>query len=612
MDTFTAWIGGKIMSTQSTTPDSDIDVRTIREKYSAERGKRLRSAGTDQYNFAEGKYARFDRDPYSVAPPERIPQHESLDVLIIGAGFGGIEMGATLRRQGIDNFRIVDVAADFGGTWYWNRYPGLRCDVESYIYLPYLEETAYVPTERYVRGSEIFAYCQQLGRHFKLYDRALFQTKITGLRWIEEESRWLVATSRGDAFKTRFVTTQSGIFSRPQLPGIPGIEDYKGRAFHSARWDYEYTGGNSDGGLCRLFDKKVGVIGTGTTALQIVPELARAAKSLTVFQRTPTAVGVRDNGPTDLQWFKSLPRGWQKARERSFNQIANGENVECPIDDGWARFFRRLIDAAESIPAQLRTPEAIAAAQERADFQYNEIVRARVEEIVRDPQKAAQLKAYYRTLCKRPGFSDDYLPAFNQDYVSLVDVSGGIERMTGCGVVVDGTEYELDCVVFCTGFELGTTWAHQAGYDVIGRNGQLLSEKWSTGLRTYHGLFSNGFPNIFFMGLTQTGTTISVPHMLQEQVNHLSWIIKRCIDEGKVIVEATDDAEAGWQEVIGQVNAFRRPFQEACTPGYFNADGRPQDTRSAIGSGIYFPSTRFFDMWAEWRSCGGFAGLSVS
>jgi cyclohexanone monooxygenase len=600
------------MSTGSAAPGHDIDVQAIREKYNAERDKRFNPAGADQYNFAEGKHAHFDRDPYAVAAPQRAPLRESTDVLIIGAGFGGIQASATLRRLGIDSFRIVDVAADFGGTWYWNRYPGLRCDVESYIYLPYLEETGYMPTERYVRGSEILAYCRQLGRHFRLYERALFQTKITGMRWNDAQCRWLVETSRGDQINARFVATQSGIFSRPQLPGIPGIEDYRGRAFHSARWDFEYTGGDSDGGLSRLTDKKVGVIGTGTTALQVVPELAAAAGSVTVFQRTPTAVGVRDNGPTDRDWFKSLPDGWQKAREKSFNQIANGENVECPVDDGWARFFRRMIDAAETIPAHMRTPEAVAAAQERADFQYNEIVRARVDEIVRDSHKASLLKAYYRTLCKRPGFSDDYLPAFNRANVSLVDVSGGIERMSRLGVVVGGEEHVLDCVVFCTGFELGTTWAHQAGYEVIGRNGRRLSEKWSAGLRTYQGLFSHGFPNIFFMGLTQTGTTISVPHMLQEQVDHLTNIVKRCMDENKTMVEATDSAEAGWQEVIGQINTFRRPFQEACTPGYFNADGRPEDMRSAIGSGIFFPSTRFFDMWAEHRRRELLPGLSFS
>ena len=591
-----------------TTPPN---VAALRARYEEERRKRLRPEGTDQYAFAEGDLARFALDPYAPPPAPRAPRQEELDVLVIGTGFGGIQTAATLKRHGIGNFRMVDTAADFGGTWYWNRYPGLRCDVESYVYLPYLEETGYIPTERYVRGREILAYCQQLGRHFGLYERALFQTAITGLRWDDAAARWEATTSRGDIFRARFVTTQSGIFSRPQLPGIPGIESFAGPAFHSARWDYSVTGGSTDGGLSGLADKRVGVIGTGTTALQVVPELARDALSVTIFQRTPTAVGVRDNGPTDLAWFKSLPKGWQRARIESFNAIGNGENVPCPLDDGWARFFRRMIAAVESIPEAERTAEAIGLAQEAADYAYNEEVRARVDSCLRDPAKAALLKAYYRTLCKRPGFSDDYLPACDRDNLAIVDASGGIERITPAGVVVDGVEHKLDCLVFCTGFELGTTWQHQAGYDIMGRDGMLLSEKWGQGIRTYHGLFSRHFPNIFFMGLTQTGTTINVPHMLQEQAEHLAWIVARCLESGLSRVEASEAAESGWQDTIEAVNEARRPFQQACTPGYFNAEGKPEDRRSAIGSGIFFPSTRFFQMLADWREAGAFEGLVV-
>lgn len=593
------------------TADRTLDIAEIRARYEAERVKRLRPAGTDQYVFTEGKFARFADDPYVGPAPERAALDEELDVLVIGAGFGGLQAGKTLRAAGIDNFRIVDAAGDFGGTWYWNRYPGLRCDVESYIYLPYLEETGYVPTERYVRGREIFAYCQLLGRHFRLYERALFQTKITGMRWDEGAARWTVTTSRGDTFRARFVTTQSGIFSRPQLPGILGIEDFAGHAFHSARWDYAYTGGSTDGGLTKLADKRVGIVGTGATAIQIVPELAKDALSLTIFQRTPTAIGVRDNGPTDLEWFKSLSPGWQKERMVTFNQIGNGEKADCPVDDGWARFFRRMIAAVEALPESERTPEAIGAAQEAADYEYNEIVRARVDEYVRDPAKAALLKAYYRTMCKRPGFSDDYLPACDRENVTIVDVSSGIERITPTGMVVDGVEHPLDCLIFCTGFELGTTWAHQAGYDIVGRGGQLLSEKWGKGISTWNGLFSHGFPNIFFMGLTQTGATVNVPHMLQEQVDHLTWIIRNALDTGKAAVEATPEAENAWQYTIAAVNEARRPFQESCTPGYFNAEGNPEDRRSAIGSGMFFPSTEFFRMLAEWRQSGDFAGLEI-
>ena len=578
-----------------------------------ERDRRLLAAGTDQYTYAEGAFARFADDPYAEPGAAREPVVRDLDALVIGTGFGGIECAATLSKAGVNDFLMVDWSSDFGGTWYWNRYPGLRCDIESYIYLPYLEETGYMPTERYVRGQEIFDYCRLLGRHFDLYRRTLFQTKVSSMTWDHEAARWIVTTSRGDELRARFVTTQSGIFDRPQLPGIAGIDEFEGAMFHSARWDYEFTGGDSSGGMTRLHDKRVGVIGTGATALQIVPELARDAREVVVFQRTPIGVGLRDNGPTDTEWFRSLPPGWQKDRAVSFNHLLNLEDVPCDVDDGWARFHRRMIAAEKAVPEHHRTTEELEAAKERADFEYNEIVRARVDAEVRDESKRALLKAYYRTLCKRPGFSDDYLPAMNRDNVTLVDVSSGRERITARGVVIDGTEYELDCIILATGFEIGTTWSHRAGYEVIGKDGIKVAEKFAEGMRTYHGLFSAGFPNLFFLGLTQGATTTNVPHMLQEQSDHVTYIVTRALAEGMTRVEATDEAEAQWGEEIAAVNRARRGFQEMCTPGYFNAEGKAAtDTRSGITSGSYRPSTRFFAMWQDWRDAGDFAGLTVS
>jgi cation diffusion facilitator CzcD-associated flavoprotein CzcO len=503
---------------------------------------------------------------------------------------------------------MVDRAADFGGTWYWNRYPGIRCDVESYIYLPYLEETGYMPSERYTRGGEILAYIQGLGQRFGLYDRALFQTKVSGMEWDEAASRWVVTTDRGDVIRARFVTTQSGIFDRPQLPGIPGLAGYKGHIFHSARWDYDFTGAD----LERLADKRVALIGTGATGLQLVPELARAAEHLVVVQRTPSAVGVRDNGPTDPEWFASLPPGWQRQRIEGFTALANGEDVECGIDDGWVRFFRRMIAAEQSVPADARTREAVEQAKELADYEHNEMVRARVDELVRDPAKAELLKAYYRTLCKRPGFSDEYLPAISRDNVELVDASSGATELSPDGLVIGGVEYAVDLVILATGFELGTTWSHRAGYDVVGRDGVRASEKFAEGLRTYQGLYSVGFPNLFFTGLTQGGTTTNVPHMLQEQADQVTYLVGRALAEGWATVETTEEDEAAWQEEIAKVNELRRPFQEACTPGYFNAEGRVSDTRSSIASGGYRPAPAFFRAWREARSRNEIPGLVVS
>lgn len=597
------------MSEENNQRSVEIDAEALRQRYEAERVRRLNSSGTEQFIFAEGQFAAFAEDPFAVEVTPRESVTEDVDFLIIGAGIGGIQLAAALQKAGIHSFRMLDVAADFGGTWYWNRYPGLRCDVESYIYLPMLEETGYVPTELYVRGSEIFTYLKNLANHLNLGPHALLQTRVKDAAWDEESARWVIHTDRGDTLRARFVSTQSGLFNKPQLPGVKGINDFKGKAFHSARWDYQYTGGTPDTPLDKLGDKRVAVIGTGTTALQVVPELAKAAKELFVFQRTPTSVGERNNAPTDVAKFKAQPPGWQAERIKGFNKLSMGEPADCEVNDGWTRYFRLMIEAAASVPPEDRTPEALGKAQEMADYQLNELIRSRVDTIVRDENKASLLKAYYRTMCKRPGFSDDYLPAFDRENVHLVDASGGIDRITENGVVVAGNEYEVDCIVFCTGFEIGTSWNHQAGYDIVGREGVRLSEKWAEGPVTFHGLFSKGFPNLFFMGVTQTAATINLPQMLQEQADHIVHLVSHCLNNSVRSVETTEAAEQAWQITIADNVASRRSFQEACTPGYYNGEGKVYDRRNAIGNGWYMPSTGFFDMWAQWRQAGKFEGL---
>jgi cyclohexanone monooxygenase len=589
------------------------DLETLREKYRQERDKRIRLAGVDQYPVLAGELTRFADDPYVQEQIAREPRRAEVDVLIVGAGFGGLQTAVTLHNAGVHEFVMVDVAADFGGVWYWNRFPGIRCDTESYVYLPFLEETGFMPTERYSTGEEIFGYCQLLGHRFDLYGRALFQTKVTGMQWDENARRWMVCTDRGDQLAARFVATQSGIFSVPRLPGVPGIASFRGRVFHAARWDYDYTLGDMHGGLDGLRDKHVGVVGTGSTGLQVVPMVARDAASLTVFQRTPTAVTERANGATDPEWFNALPPGWQKQRVESFTQLSCGMDVDCPIDDGWTRYFRHMLAAAHAVPDDERTPERLEAAAEAADYEWNELVRARVDEFVADARTAETLKAYYRTMCKRPGFSDTYLQAFDQPNVTLVDVSASdIDKATERGLVVDGVEYELDCLIFATGYEIGTTWTQQAGYDVVGRGGRRLSQRWANGPITYHGLFSHGFPNLFFMGLTQTGTTLGITRTLQEQADHLTYVIRHCLDSGWSAVEATVEADNEWQEAIERCNQRRRAFQEACTPGYYNAEGNPDDRRSSPGSGIYSPATEFFALLADWRAAGDMAGLTCA
>jgi cyclohexanone monooxygenase len=586
----------------------------IRAKFAAERARRLRSDGTSQFSFAEGALGDFDKDPHAGQITDRDPFTDELDVLVIGGGFGGIQAAIWLQRAGVEDFRIVDVAGDFGGTWYWNRYPGLRCDTQSYIYLPMLEETRFMPAERYTTGSEILQYSSLLAKQFGLYDKAVFHTRVTGMKWHESERRWRVTTDRGDELRAKFVTTQSGIFNRPQLPGIRGIEDFEGHAFHTARWDYEYTGGERTGQLSGLADKRVAVFGTGTTALQVVPELAKHAKQLTVFQRTPTSVGFRENGPTDPKWFESLEPGWQQKWIEAFNLICSGARVEAaPIDDGWTRYFDHLNESVDRVPVDEQTPELLEKVIEAADFEWNKMLRARVDALVEDETIADGLKAYYRTLCKRLGFSDEYLQVFNQDNVDLVETLTAQDlTIVPKGVEFNGALTEFDCIIFATGFEIGTSWVHQAKYDPIGRDGLKLSDAWADGIKTFYGFHAEGFPNLILLGMTQTATTLNVPHMLQQQVRHVSALIAECLEQGIEAIDATHEAVENWQAVMAEKNAQRLSFIEACTPGYLNAEGKgPADGTSALASGVYHPSYEFWEILEGWRKAHNFAGLRV-
>ena len=413
------------MTTTSFDPDA------LREKYREERDKRLRADGNEQYVEITGEFARYLDDPY-VAPLERGPLHDDVEVLIIGGGFGGLLAGARLREAGIDDIRLIEKGGDFGGTWYWNRYPGAACDIESYVYLPLLEEIGYIPKEKYAQAAEILAHSQAIGRHFDLYRNACFQTEVTEMRWDEATGRWIVRTNRGDEMHARFVVMANGPLHRPKLPGIAGIESFEGHTFHTSRWDYDYTGGDSDGGLTGLADKRVGIIGTGATAVQCVPHLGASAKQLFVFQRTPSSIDVRNNRPTDPEWAASLEPGWQQRRMENFNNLVSGiPEPEDLVDDGWTDIIGNLLIRIQREGADL-TPDGLMATMELADFEKMEQIRARVETIVNDPDTAEALKPWYRQFCKRPCFHDDYLDTFNRPNVHLVDTEGrGVERITG-------------------------------------------------------------------------------------------------------------------------------------------------------------------------------------
>ncbi len=591
----------------------DFDPDALRERYRAERDKRLRPDANDQYIEVKGDFRHYVDDPYVEPGFSRPPLTDTVDAVVIGGGFGGLLAAARLREAGVEKIRIVEKGGDFGGTWYWNRYPGAQCDIESYIYLPLLEETGYIPKEKYSFAQEIRDHSRRIGEHFDLYKDACFQTEIREIRWLEDEQRWLITTNRDDAMKARYVVMSNGPLNRPKLPGIPGIDSFKGHSFHTSRWDYDYTGGDSYGNLTRLADKRVAIIGTGATAIQCVPHLGRWAKQLYVFQRTPSSVDLRGNKPTDPAWAASLEPGWQKRRMENFNiLVSGGMQDEDLVSDGWTDIIRNLISIAAVRGDKPMTMEEAQVAMEIADFRKMNQVRGRVDSTVEDKGAAEALKPWYRQFCKRPTFNDDYLPTFNRDNVALVDTGGsGVERIDETGLWMDGIHYEVDCIIFATGFEVGTSYTRRAGFEIVGRDGLTLSDHWANGLRTLHGAMSHGFPNCFHMGVNQSTLTPNFPHLLDEQSRHIAHVVGEANLRQASVVEPTAEAEAGWVQTIVDTARLNLEFRQACTPGYYNGEGRAGGN-DGLFAGLYGPGpVAFFSLLQSWRE-NGMEGLEIS
>ena len=589
--------------TQDTVPD--FDPVALRKKYRAERDKRLRNEGSSQYRYVDGEFAHLLDDPYVEPGFTREPLTDDVDVVVIGGGFGGLMAAARLREAGVKRVRIIEKGGDFGGTWYWNRYPGAACDIEAYVYMPLLEELGYVPTEKYARAPEIFAHSQAIGRHFDLYKDACFQTEVTELRWDEDQARWLVSTDRSDRIRARYVCMSTGPLQRPKLPGIPGGESFKGHAFHTSRWDYAYTGGDAGGGMRGLEGKRVGIIGTGATAIQAVPHLGESAGHLYVFQRTPSSVDARYNRQTDPQWASSLEPGWQQKRMDNFNLLVSGGVAdEDMVADGWTEILSpigRAMLAGEDAQAKIQLN----------DFARMERIRARVDQIVGDPATAEALKPYYDQMCKRPCFNDFYLETFNRPNVTLVDTQGqGVEAITERGVVVGGREYELDCLIYGTGFEFQTDYARRTGFQTYGRGGLSLSDKWKDGVSSLHGMTTRGFPNMFILGNAQSANTPNFTHMLNEASKHVAYIVKHCDERQVRSIEPTQEAEDAWVAEVMSFAGVRRTFEQECTPGYYNNEGAPSDLTARnnyYGGGPVV----FIQLLNDWRAQGGLPGMDV-
>jgi cyclohexanone monooxygenase len=599
-------------------PDLDFDPEALREKYRIERDKRIREDGENQYIEAAAQFAHYaDDDPYVDPGYERDPLDLDVDVVVIGAGFSGLMAAARLKERGITNFRIIEAGGDFGGTWYWNRYPGAQCDIESYCYLPLLEETGYMPKEKYSYAPEIYAHTRRVGEYFGLYDDTIFQTRVSEVKWLEDAKRWQISTQRNDNIRAQFVVQATGPANRPKLPGIPGITDFKGHTFHTSRWDYDYTGGDHHGGLTKLADKRVAIIGTGATAIQCVPFLGQYAKKLYVFQRTPSSVDLRGNKPTDEDWYRQQRPGWQRARRENFAAVLTGQNFgEDLVKDGWTDIARRIgisLMNRRQDSGDLDMEEIMLRA-EIADFQKMNEIRGRVDATVVKPPAAESLKPWYRQFCKRPTFNDEYLATFNRPNVELIDVSDskGVERITANAVVANGVAYEVDCIIYATGFEITTSAHRRVDFDTIGRGGQSLYDHWANGFRTLHGLASHGFPNWFTIGINQNGLSPNMTAMFDDQAVHVAYIVDEVKKRGAQTIEVTADAEDAWvKQIIALAGTGATAFLEQCTPGYYNREGK--GTGGNMQNSPYAPGINAFNALLEqWREQGTLEGMTLS
>jgi cyclohexanone monooxygenase len=594
-----------------------IDIPAMRQKYRQERDKRLRKEGNEQYLETKGKWAAsYEIDPYKPVMP-RMPITGETDVVILGGGYCGMMAAIQLRKAGLQNFFTVDHGGDFGGTWYWNRYPGIQCDNDAYCYMPLLEETNYMPSKKFTDGYEIQQHCQVIARQYQLYDNALFHTLIQSLKWDAALNRWRVVTNRGDDIKARFVVIANGPLNKPKLPGIPGISSFKGKLFHTARWDYDYTGGSwKQPELTRLADKRVAIIGTGATAIQVVPYLGKYAGQLYVIQRTPSSVDLRNNQPTDVSWFKSLQPGWQQERIRNFHhaameRLAPGEpDLICDI---WTEINRNL-SAEFDHSGWPGTPEEFMARREIMDYRVMERLRQRVEEIVKDPATAEALKPYYRFLCKRPCSNDEYYPTFNRPNVKLIDVSGaqGVERLSEKGFIHNGVEYQIDCLILASGYEVTNELHRRWGIDTIaGRNGVSIYDYWADGLKTHHGIMAHGFPNMFFTGFTQAGVNATNSATFIAQGRHIGYIASEALKRGAVTVEPSESAQDGWIRHVRAVANDVSQFARECTPSYFNNEGEEKLRwifGEPYGPGFY----AFEELLQKWREAGDLKGLVLT
>lgn len=619
----------------------------VQQKYQEEKNKRFRPDGNFQYvePAKDGKLRSFLNDPW--VEQDKTASQEAVDgsfskFLIVGGGFGGLLFAVRLIESGVSpsDIRFVDSAGGFGGTWYWNRYPGLMCDVESYIYMPLLEEMNYMPKHKYAMGTELRDYANSIAEKYELSDKGVFSRGVKSMTWDNDKKEWQVQTTANgtntpDAtLRAQFVIMATGLLVAPKLPGVPGIESFNGNIFHTSRWDYKATGGSpKDPILTNLKDKKVGILGTGATAVQAVPHLAQYAKHLYVFQRTPSSVNTRDNKETDPSEWKHVianKKGWWWDRNINFSShLTHTEPIPevDMVDDWWSKnkAYCALIGynkpiKPEEIPAHIGSLYA-------ADFPYGEAVRARTVQIVKDQETAEKLQHWYPSWCKRPCFHDEYLQAYNSPNVQLVHTDGkSIDKITPTGVVVDGKEYPVDILILSTGYESPTKYsdvAARAGIAVTGRNGLNFTEKFANAGDSLHGVTTRDFPNLFWSGPGQAGATANNVVVLDTLAGHVAYMVSTAEKQKpgqRVTIEPTMEAESAWGMRVGSL-ATAGAAMMGCTPSYLNAEGMidmiaqlpPEEQFKMAKRGIWGRGMiDFMKVLEEWRNEGSMQGLDVN
>jgi cyclohexanone monooxygenase len=548
----------------TTLPPPPVGATFNAEEQAKYRAYKEARRGAADYIAMDGEFARYLEDVYSAPPIEREPLIDNCEILVIGAGFSALILWYKLREAGFHDVRVCEKGGDVGGTWYWNRYPGIACDVESYSYLPLLEEMGYFPTMKFASGFEILEYCQNMAEKLGFYDRCLFHTTVERTEWDDATGCWTVSTSRGDKMRARYVVLANGSLTTPKLARIEGMETFAGKAFHTSRWDY-----NVD-----LAGKRVGIIGTGASAVQVIPEIAKAVKELFVFQRTPSTIDVRDQRmttPEEIETWSKEPN-WARARRERLARISSGRTALKANDDylsGKVADFRERRQYDREL-----SPEELMQRQLNTNFRIMEQIRARVDAIVQDPTTAAALKPYYAYGCKRPTFHDEYLPTFNLPHVKLVDTAPvGVSRINANGVVHDDVEYPLDVLIYATGFQ----WMGAGSFNmIVGRDGKTLRGKWGEeGVKTFLGLHSHGFPNLFIMSGPQSGGgQFNFTRTIEGQTDYVAWLLKTSRERGNCIIDIAKKSEIAYAEHCREADSRTRPLRDCLS--YYNGDGNAE------------------------------------